>query len=270
MLRVARRLRARTARATAIPVLTYHSVSDEPWGELDRYRIGCTEFRLQMQILATAGFAVVPLGAVADVLTGVRRLVDPDPVAVTFDDGYADFHANALPVLRVHGFPAAVFLVSDLVGDVYRWDGVERGGPPRALMSWTEVEAAAREGIEFHSHSRTHPRLSSLPPDQVEREIAGSKRVVESRLGRPVDLFCYPHGDASAAVRAQVRAAGYRAAFSTESGLSTPEQDRYYLKRVKVRPADTPLDLASRLLLGESVAEVRHRRRRRAPREVAA
>ncbi len=36
--------------------------------------------------------------------------------AITFDDGYEDFHDVALPILRKTGVPAALFVVSDLVG----------------------------------------------------------------------------------------------------------------------------------------------------------
>jgi peptidoglycan/xylan/chitin deacetylase (PgdA/CDA1 family) len=40
-----------------------------------------------------------------------------DPVAaVTFDDGYRDFYDHALPLLKRKGIPAAVFVVTDLVG----------------------------------------------------------------------------------------------------------------------------------------------------------
>jgi peptidoglycan/xylan/chitin deacetylase (PgdA/CDA1 family) len=40
-----------------------------------------------------------------------------DPVAaITFDDGYCDFYDQALPVLQRKGVPAAVFVVTDLVG----------------------------------------------------------------------------------------------------------------------------------------------------------
>ena len=51
----------------------------------------------------------------------IRRIVSGErerrPVAaVTFDDGYRDVHLNALPLLRRKGIPAAVFVVTDLVG----------------------------------------------------------------------------------------------------------------------------------------------------------
>lgn len=42
--------------------------------------------------------------------------LDKPIAAITFDDGYRDFYSHALPLLKKKGVPAAVFVVTDLVG----------------------------------------------------------------------------------------------------------------------------------------------------------
>ena len=44
---------------------------------------------------------------------------DEPVAAVTFDDGYADVYEHAYPVLQRKGIPAAVFVVTDLVGQPF-------------------------------------------------------------------------------------------------------------------------------------------------------
>lgn len=54
-----------------------------------------------------------------DELGEALRRGDPDTrevCAVTFDDGYRDVYENAMPLLLRKGIPAAVFVVSDLIG----------------------------------------------------------------------------------------------------------------------------------------------------------
>jgi peptidoglycan/xylan/chitin deacetylase (PgdA/CDA1 family) len=45
-------------------------------------------------------------------------------------------------------------------------------------------------GWELGSHTITHPDLTTLDPAELEREVAGTRRILERRFGVPVDNFC--------------------------------------------------------------------------------
>ena len=60
-------------------------------------------------------YRFITLREVAEWAEGHRSFDEP-VAAITFDDGYADVYRNAWPVLLRKGIPAAVFVVTDLVG----------------------------------------------------------------------------------------------------------------------------------------------------------
>jgi peptidoglycan/xylan/chitin deacetylase (PgdA/CDA1 family) len=63
-----------------------------------------------------------------------------------------------------------------------------------APMTWDELRGLDPELIEIGSHSCTHAVLSRCTSAQQLCEIATSRQIIEDRLGRRVDAFCYPHG----------------------------------------------------------------------------
>lgn len=60
-------------------------------------------------------FRFVSLDEIGEHATNGVPFDDP-VVAITFDDGYRDVYENAYPTLKRKGIPAAVFVVTDLVG----------------------------------------------------------------------------------------------------------------------------------------------------------
>jgi peptidoglycan/xylan/chitin deacetylase (PgdA/CDA1 family) len=107
-------------------------------------------------------------------------------------------------------------------------------------LRWDEVREMAAAGIDFGAHTRTHPILSRLAGErELAGEIGGSKRQVEQQVGRPVEHFCYPNGSTEDVGRGAVeatRAAGFRTAVMTESGLNYVGGDRFRLLRIGVEP----------------------------------
>jgi peptidoglycan/xylan/chitin deacetylase (PgdA/CDA1 family) len=107
-------------------------------------------------------------------------------------------------------------------------------------LRWDEVREMASAGIEFGAHTRTHPILSRLEGDrELTFEIEGSKRQIEQQVRRAVDHFCYPNGaraDVNREVVEAVRAAGFRTAVTTESGLNHVAGDPLRLLRIGVEP----------------------------------
>jgi peptidoglycan/xylan/chitin deacetylase (PgdA/CDA1 family) len=69
-------------------------------------------------------------------------------------------------------------------------------------------------------------------------EIRTSKKVLESELGKRVEAFAYPYGDAGKdghTTSEALRQAGYRAAFlAVGSPISLPITDAYRLERLLI------------------------------------
>jgi hypothetical protein len=80
----------------------------------------------------------------------------------------------------------------------------------RPVLSPSQMRKMQAMGMEIGSHTLTHPVLTGIPASALPEEVRGSKAQLEDLLGCAVDSFCYPKGKSNHAVRAAVRAAGYR------------------------------------------------------------
>jgi peptidoglycan/xylan/chitin deacetylase (PgdA/CDA1 family) len=72
------------------------------------------------------------------------------------------------------------------------------------------------EGFEIGAHTRTHPRLTELPPEQAREEVRAGREALEQVIGLPVTSFCYPYGAYSEDHPEMVRAAGFTTARTVE------------------------------------------------------
>lgn len=118
-----------------------------------------------------------------------------------------------------------------------------RGQAPgnRLFLDWDGARAVVGAGHDVGSHSVTHPILAREDEESQTTELRDARRLLESGLGRSVDLFAYPNGAANDYSDATVRAAreaGYRCALTTRPGLATSGQPPYELRRFLINPDD--------------------------------
>ncbi len=123
------------------------------------------------------------------------------------------------------------------------------------FMDWDQVKQLADAGMTIGSHGHSHHALSELEDDAQRHELAESKRILESRLGRDITAIAYPFGWAgtftprTVALTAEV---GYRLALSSLEGVNQPGRPGFEplaLRRLNVGTGDSPPLLRARASL---------------------
>lgn len=98
-------------RRQRLLILCYHGIAmGEEHGSHPEMFLPVEIFAQRMKILTQSGATVLPLGEALRMLQ--QGKLPPNSVAITFDDGWADFRTRAFPVLQKYGFPATVYLTT--------------------------------------------------------------------------------------------------------------------------------------------------------------
>jgi peptidoglycan/xylan/chitin deacetylase (PgdA/CDA1 family) len=241
-----------------VPVLMYHRVGDSRNDWEARYAITPDNFAAHMRTLAAKGYQAVGIEALAAWLEGGPALPDK-AVLITFDDGFRGVREHALPVLERLGWPFTVFLVSDLIGEQDFWTRASNpSGVTYPLLNADEIRDMQQRGVSFHSHTRSHPSLPSLDDEQLAEQLAGSRRALAPLLGHDVPYIAYPFGHLDERVEAATRAAGYKAAFSTQPGFNRRDVNRFRIRRLDVFGTDTPAMLLRKVRFGSNDGSLGH------------
>jgi len=233
-----------------ILILMYHIV-DEPRSEREA-RFCCTpdKFAEQMEYLANSKYQLLTLDNIFEV-TENRRSQEQTGVAVTFDDGFCDFHRNALPILTRWNIPAAMFVVSQRIGKSNDWMH-KRGFPERPLLSLRKLQDVRDAGITIGSHTCSHARLSDISSnaERLDDELGASKQELEELLGQDVEHFAYPYGLYDEQTIAAVKKAGYKTACSTRSGFNRENINPLLLRRLEIYGTDKLWHFRQKLKFG--------------------
>ena len=158
-------------------------------------------------------------------------------MVLTFDDGYADFHSQALPLLERYGFSATVFVTTGWVAEN---GGRPAAPPPGPMLTWSQIEEASGCGIEFAAHSSTHPQLDRLSEPTLPRGT-DFEQGRSSRTGwaSPVTGLAYPFGYSNSKVREAARQLTYGYGCAVRNAMAGAESDLFALPRLTVARSTT-------------------------------
>lgn len=219
-----------------IVVLTYHSIHSA------KSFASASPELFEQHIEWLAGYCdIVSFGGVVGALGDMDR---PRPaVAITFDDGYADNHEHALPILQKYGVSATFFLTTGLIDRepevIAHYQELQMASADEvAAMSWSQVKEMREAGMEMGGHTRTHPNLTQVPPATALLELSESKQILEERLQEPVSYTAYPFGrpkhDFTTTTMDLARQSGYQAAATINYRGVRPGDDPFAIPRFAI------------------------------------
>lgn len=245
----------KTEVSDVFPILNFHRVTPDPVPTaLAPYCHTPEQFDAQLKYFVNNGFYGVSLDAWQAEKARWRGMPGR-AFAITLDDGYIDFLEHALPILERYGFPATVFLVTDLVGKSAEWDA--QFGPPAPLMTWEQIREANDKGVQFGSHTATHPLLTSLSPREVAEEARRSRAEIEHKLGQRVSTVAYPYGNYNEIVGRIFEDQGYTLGLNS-SGEPAEIHDRPMgVSRIELLPTDGPEQIGLKMPTARKTNQLR-------------
>ncbi len=170
-----------------VPVLSYHNFS---LTGANRSTVTKQAFEEQMNLLREKGFRVITIDQLFDFLE-FNGQIPKKSVVITLDDGWRSAYEIALPVLKKYGYPATLFIYTDLIV------GSEK------TLSWELVQEMAHQGMDIQCHTRTHRNLTLMGKkesfkeyiESIEKELSECPQIIKKRLNKDVKYLAYPYGD---------------------------------------------------------------------------
>jgi peptidoglycan/xylan/chitin deacetylase (PgdA/CDA1 family) len=166
-----------------VPIFMYHHVSNKPTRNLLDYNltVTTTDFDAQLTWLQRQGYHSITQTELFDALYYGKAL-PAHPMILSFDDGYEDVYTDALSALLAHHFRGVFYIITGMIGGSY--------------MTWQQVHVLAQDGMQIGSHTIHHVNVGQPPAwTSTQAELLLSKETLETKLGQPVQFFCYPSGE---------------------------------------------------------------------------
>lgn len=182
-------------------------------------------------------------------------------LVVTIDDGHKDNY-KLLEIFKTYHIYATIYLCSHIVNTnrkfwwrtgFYNFQKLKKYNNKKRLkilrdkISYERQEENSADQalnikelrkmlpyIDFQSHSKFHPILTTCDDKECKKEIEGSKDYLRKLLNKKIEHFCYPNGDYTEREKEYIKSCGYKSARTLDIGWNDVNSDPYRLKAMGV------------------------------------
>ncbi|MGL5352660.1 MAG: polysaccharide deacetylase family protein [Clostridium sp.] len=203
-----------------IPILMYHSIAD--YDGKNNLLVPVAQFTEQMKWLNDEGFTPMLM---ADVIKAMKSgEVPKKPVAITFDDGYADNYSAAFKALVDNNMKGTFFIITDKT-DADSW-----------YMNSTMLKEMASKGMGIENHTSKHQELNKISRANKIAIIKEAKDFLKEKVGVDSKFLCYPVGRYDDETIKVAKELGLEGAVTTNGGLANIKTGEFELNRVRMSP----------------------------------
>lgn len=121
----------------------------------------------------------------------------------------------------------------------------------RAVLSRSDIKAAANSLISFGGHTQNHTYLTNIPLEKVPAELQENKDYLEDILGKEVPHFCLPGGKYNADI--------LQTAFSIFKTVRTADTMNFAKKTLLCKPTFHIYPRGYKSLLGNALRQVSYK-----------
>ena len=125
-----------------------------------------------------------------------------------------------------------------------------KAAPPEpSVLGWDALRQLANQGVTLGAHTRTHPLMNRISPQEARAEALGSLQDLQAQIGSVPPILAYPGGGFDDEIVQRLAQEGFSLAFTTERGLNNWDTaDRLRLRRINVGPGTNLTALRMQLL----------------------
>lgn len=166
-----------------IPNFMFHYIEDVPKNTKDKLRYNLSyspeKFEELLKYLDENKIETLTFWDLKDILEWKKELPEKS-VILGFDDWHLDHYTRAFPLLKKYNKKWVFFIVSSFPENDQNY------------MNWEQILEMQENWQEIWWHSFSHPNLTTINENLLQKEILDSKKEIEEKIWKKIISFAYP------------------------------------------------------------------------------